>query len=140
MDEAVRWTVKVSKETDLTLRTYLGALGMKKGDLSKFIEEAVRWRIFNRTVQEIKARHVHADPGELQSIVDSTVREVRAERRRNGKKRKPYKASCCAWRVGPVAQAFLPVRAFSSFCFLAKPLRKESNILRKNEATGGEPI
>jgi hypothetical protein len=37
-EEAVRWTITVSKETDLTLRTFLGAQGMKKGDLSKFIE------------------------------------------------------------------------------------------------------
>jgi Ribbon-helix-helix domain len=78
--EAVRWNIKVSKETDLTLRTYLGALGMKKGDLSKFIEEAVRWRIFNRTVQEIKARNANADPAELQAIIDSSLREVRAQR------------------------------------------------------------
>jgi len=56
MEEAVRWNLKVSKQIDLTLRTYLGARGMKKGDLSKFIEDAVRWRIFNRTVQEIKSR------------------------------------------------------------------------------------
>jgi tRNA(Glu) U13 pseudouridine synthase TruD len=79
--EAVRWNIKVSKETDLTLRTYLGALGMKKSDLSKFIEEAVRWRIFNRTVQEIKARNANADPDELQAIIDTTLREVRAQRR-----------------------------------------------------------
>jgi len=78
--EAVRWNIKVSKETDLTLRTYLGAQGMKKGDLSKFIEEAVRWRIFNRTVQEIKARNANADPDELQAIIDSSLREVRAQR------------------------------------------------------------
>jgi hypothetical protein len=78
--EAVRWNIKVSKETDLALRTYLGALGMKKGDLSKFIEEAVRWRIFNRTVQEIKARNANADPDELQAIIDSSLREVRAQR------------------------------------------------------------
>ncbi|HTS70515.1 MAG TPA: ribbon-helix-helix domain-containing protein [Terriglobia bacterium] len=32
----------LNKETDLTLRTFLGARGMKKGDLSKFIEEAGR--------------------------------------------------------------------------------------------------
>jgi hypothetical protein len=83
--EAVRWNIKVSKETDLTLRTYLGAQGMKKGDLSKFIEEAVRWRIFNRTVQQIKARHAGADPGELQGIIDAALREVRAQR---GTKRK----------------------------------------------------
>jgi hypothetical protein len=33
-DQAVRWNIKVSKETDLTLRTFLGAQGAKKGDLS----------------------------------------------------------------------------------------------------------
>jgi Ribbon-helix-helix domain len=79
--EAVRWNIKVSKETDLTLRTYLGALGMKKGDLSKFIEEAVRWRIFNRAVQEIKARNAGADPDELQTLADAALREVRTQRR-----------------------------------------------------------
>jgi Ribbon-helix-helix domain len=60
MEEAVRGNIKVSREVDLTLRTYLGAQGMKKGDLSKFIEEAVRWRIFNRTVRDIKSRNADA--------------------------------------------------------------------------------
>jgi len=81
MKEAVRWNIKVSKEVDLTLRTYLGARGMKKGDLSKFIEDAVRWRIFNRTVQEIKSRNADADPDELQAIIDGAVRGARTERR-----------------------------------------------------------
>lgn len=81
MEEAVRWNLKVSKEIDLTLRTYLGAHGMKKGDLSKFIEEAVRWRILDRTVQDIKSRNAAADPDELQAVVDNAVREVRTERR-----------------------------------------------------------
>jgi len=89
MEEAVRWNIKVSKETDLTLRTYLGAQGMKKGDLSKFIEEAVRWRVFNRTVQDIKARNADADPHDLQALIDGAVREVRAE---NRPKRKADKA------------------------------------------------
>ena len=89
MEDAVRWNVKVSKEIDLTLRTYLGAQGMKKGDLSKFIEDAVRWRIFNRTVQEIKARNADADPDELQTIVDAAVHEARAERRTKRKVKKP---------------------------------------------------
>src|SRR5580700_9143536 len=74
MEEPVRWTIKVSKETDLTLRTYLGSRGMKKGDLSKFVEEAVRWRVFNRSVQDIKARN--ADPDELQAVIDAAVAEV----------------------------------------------------------------
>ena len=66
-EAAVRWNIKVSKETDLTLRTFLGTQGMKKGDLSKFIEEAVRWRVFHRTVQDIKARNADLDPDEMQS-------------------------------------------------------------------------
>jgi len=80
MEEAVRWNIKVSKETDLTLRTFLGSKGAKKGDLSKFIEEAVCWRVFHRTVQEIRERNADADPDELQRLIDETVREVRAER------------------------------------------------------------
>jgi hypothetical protein len=86
-EEAVRWNVKVSKETDLTLRTYLGSQGMKKGDLSKF-EEAVRWRIFHRTVQSIKEQNADQDPDELQLLMDSAVRQVRAERGAKGNARK----------------------------------------------------
>jgi hypothetical protein len=85
MEEAVRWNIKVSKETDLALRTFLGAQGMKKGDLSKFIEEAVRWRVFHGTVRDIKTRNAKTDPSELQRIVDDAVREVRAKRRARGK-------------------------------------------------------
>jgi len=84
-EEAVRWTVKVSKETDLTLRTYLGAQGAKKGDLSKFIEEAVRWHVFHRTVNDIRERNADADPDELQSLIDEVASEVRAERYAKGK-------------------------------------------------------
>ena len=79
--EAVRWSIKVSKDTDLTLRTYLGARGMKKGDLSKFIEEAVRRRVFQRTVEDMKARNAGADADEIQRLADSAVAEVRAQRR-----------------------------------------------------------
>ena len=82
MEEAVRWSIKVSKETDLSLRTFLGSQGMKKGDLSKFIEDAVRWRLFHRSVQDIKARNAGSNPQELQADIDEAVREVRAERRR----------------------------------------------------------
>lgn len=81
MVEAVRWNIKVSKETDLTLRTFLGSRGMKKGDLSKFIEEAVRWRVFHGTVQDIKSRNADTDPQELQTMINEAVEEVRAERR-----------------------------------------------------------
>jgi hypothetical protein len=85
MESAVRWNIKVSKETDLTLRTFLGAKGAKKGDLSKFIEEAVRWRVFDRTVQDIRGSNAETDPDELERIIDEAVSEVRAERYAKGK-------------------------------------------------------
>jgi hypothetical protein len=84
-EEAVRWSIKVSKETDLSLRTFLGARGMKKGDLSKFIEEAVRWRVFHGAIQDIKQRNADTDPDELQSMIDDAVREVRQEKRGKAK-------------------------------------------------------
>jgi hypothetical protein len=57
-----------------------GAQGASTGDLSTFIEEAVRWRLFHRTVQEIKRRNADTDRGKLLRIIDGAVREVRAER------------------------------------------------------------
>jgi len=80
--ETTRLTITWSKQADLALRSYLGAQGMKKGDLSKFIEEAVRWRIFHQTVRE--ARDAFADvPAErMQEMIDEAVDEVRARRYR----------------------------------------------------------
>ncbi len=49
-DDQTRWTVTVSKSTDIALRTFLAQRGLKKGDLSIFIEEAVNWRIRNLTL------------------------------------------------------------------------------------------
>ncbi len=79
-EDAVRWNIKVSKETDLSVRTFLGAQGSKKGDLSKFIEDAVRWHVFHRTVQDIKSRNADRDEDELQAIIDEAVKELRSER------------------------------------------------------------
>jgi hypothetical protein len=36
-EETTRLTATLSRETDLALRAFLGARGMRKGDLSKFI-------------------------------------------------------------------------------------------------------
>jgi hypothetical protein len=80
-EDAVRWSITVSKDTDLSLRTFLGSLGMKKGDLSKFVEEAVNRRVLQCTVQDIWERNADADPDEVQRVVDEAVSEVRAERR-----------------------------------------------------------
>ncbi len=79
MPEAIRWTIKVSRDTDLSLRSFLGAQGMKKGDLSKFVEEAVRWRVLERTVQRFKDRNQDLGSGRMEAIINEAVRAVRAE-------------------------------------------------------------
>jgi Ribbon-helix-helix domain len=87
MSESVRWTIKVSPDTDLSLRTFLGAQGMKKGDISKFVEDAVRWRMLDRTVQGIKDRNQDIAPEDLNSIVDQAVSSVRSSRAKRPKTR-----------------------------------------------------
>jgi hypothetical protein len=80
MDETIRWTVKVSKSTDRSLRSHLAQKGLKKGDLSKFIEEAVRWRVFHQTVEDTKARNANVPPDEIEAAIEEALMAVRAER------------------------------------------------------------
>ncbi len=82
MSEAVRWTIKVSKETDLDLRRILGAQAMKKDDLSRFVEDAVRWRIFDRNVQTLKDRFQNIPVEEVEAAINEAVQEVRNPRKR----------------------------------------------------------
>ena len=80
MDETIRWTVKVSKSTDRSLRSHLAQKGLKKGDLSKFIEEAVRWREFHQTVEDTKARNANAPQEEIEAAIEEALTAGRAER------------------------------------------------------------
>jgi Ribbon-helix-helix domain len=77
--ETTRLTITWSKEADRALRSYLGAQGMKKGDISKFIEEAVRWRIFHQTVRETRKAFANVSPDQLQNRIDEAVEDVRAK-------------------------------------------------------------
>lgn len=69
----VRWTLVVPESTDRALRTYLGKQGMRKGDLSRFVDEAVRARLFELAIGKVKERNRDADPDELLEIIDEAV-------------------------------------------------------------------
>jgi hypothetical protein len=79
-EDAVRWSIKVSKSTDIAVRSLLAQRGLKKGDLSKFIEEAARQLVFTQTVQEVRARNAHIPPAEIEEAIEEALAEVRAER------------------------------------------------------------
>lgn len=78
-NDTTRLTVTMTRETNLALRAYLGAQGMRKGDLSKFIEDSVRWRMFDRTVQAVKERNASLDQDALQAVIDEACTAVRVE-------------------------------------------------------------
>ena len=84
MDDSIRWTIKVSKTTDISLRSYLAQHGMKKGDLSKFVEEAVRWRVLDKTVSEVRERNINVPAGEIEAAIDEALAAVRAEIKTEG--------------------------------------------------------
>ena len=80
MENTVRWSLIVSKETDISLRTFLAQQGMRKGDLSKFVEDAVRWRVLDQAAAKTKAQNAQVTAGELDAAIEESVRDVRADR------------------------------------------------------------
>jgi hypothetical protein len=77
MAGTTKWTVSVSKETDISVRSFLAQRGMKKGDLSKFIEDAVRWRVFDRTLAEARGKFADLPPEALDALLDEAVSAAR---------------------------------------------------------------
>jgi len=77
-EEITRWTVNVDSRTDIDLRTYLAQRGMKKGDLSKFIEDAVKWRLLDLTMAETREAFADTDAAELDALIDEAVSAARS--------------------------------------------------------------
>jgi hypothetical protein len=74
MTAAVRWNITVSAETDQALRMLLASQGGgRKGDLSRFIEEAVRQRVFEETARDIKARNANFSASEVDTAVSEAL-------------------------------------------------------------------
>jgi hypothetical protein len=75
-----RWTLSIPDETDRTVRTFLARGGLKKGDLSRFVDQAVRRQVFALVVRDIKERNADANLKELTELIDEAVGQVRARR------------------------------------------------------------
>jgi hypothetical protein len=75
----VRWNVAVSPDTDQSVRMYLaGQGGGRKGDLSRFIEEAVRAHILELSAEQAKAANANVNEADLTSIVAEAVEWARS--------------------------------------------------------------
>ncbi len=77
-DESVRWTVVVDRAMDIDLRTMLAQRGMKKGDLSSYIKEAVRWQMMRDTIAEVRSGFADMESDEIDKLIDEALAAVRA--------------------------------------------------------------
>jgi hypothetical protein len=76
--ETVRWNIAVSADTDQSLRIFLASQGGgRKGDLSRFIEEAVRAHILELTAEQAKSANINVSETELATIVEEAVQWAR---------------------------------------------------------------
>jgi hypothetical protein len=75
-----RWNLSIPDKTDRAVRTFLARSGGKKGDLSRFVDEAVRRRVLDLTVVEIKDRNARYDQQEILDLIDEEVDAARAGR------------------------------------------------------------
>lgn len=99
MEDSVRWSLKVSRETDEALRAYLGQTGGRKGDLSRFVQEAVQARLkeqaraggkrgqaararagFAEALEEIRARTKRLSRARFEKLVAEAVAYARKRR------------------------------------------------------------
>ena len=76
-DTIARWTVSVSRDTDIAVRSLMAQRGMKSDDLSRFIEDAVKWRVLDQTMAEARAGFTDLAPGAVEAMADEAVAAVR---------------------------------------------------------------
>jgi len=69
----IRWSIVVPEDTDRALRSYLGRTGGKKGDLSRFVDNAVLARLFELTVEDVKVRNSAQSQDEILEAIEAAL-------------------------------------------------------------------
>ncbi len=76
--KTVRWNIAVSSDVDQSLRMLLAAQGGgRKGDLSRFVEEAVRSSLLEIAVAQAKTAAAGMRETELNDLIDEAVQWAR---------------------------------------------------------------
>ena len=75
-----RWNLTIPEKTDRAVRTFLARTGGRKGDLSRFVDAAVRRRLLDLTVAEIKERNAGQDQQKILELIEDEVDAARADR------------------------------------------------------------
>ena len=79
---STRWNLVVSSALDKSLRRFLAAEGRsKKGELSRFVEEAVRKQIFDATIKAAREHNKGLDLKVLDGEIEEALAWARKKRR-----------------------------------------------------------
>ena len=74
----VRWNIAVSPDVDQSVRMFIAAQGGgRKGDLSRFIVEAVRAYLLERAVYQAKTAAAGVSETEMTDLIDEAVQWAR---------------------------------------------------------------
>ncbi len=76
----IQWNLTIPEKTDRAVRAYLSQKDSEINDLSKFVDEAVRQKIFRQIVQNIKTQNASRDQQELMDIINEAVDWARESR------------------------------------------------------------
>jgi len=74
----VRWNLAVSPDVDQSVRMFIAAQGGgRKGDLSRFVVDAVRAYLLERAVDQAKVAASGLSESELDDLIDEAVQWAR---------------------------------------------------------------
>ncbi len=73
-----RWNLSIPDATDRKVRAFLGRTGFKKGDLSSFVDNAVRKEILLQAVLQIQEQNADLSPDEAMNLANEAVDWARA--------------------------------------------------------------
>ena len=71
--ERVRWSLTIPESTDIALRTYLAGTGMKKGDISNFVDQAVQRQLSELVIDKVKLRNQQYDQNKILALIDEAL-------------------------------------------------------------------
>jgi hypothetical protein len=77
--QSTRWNLVISEETNIAVRSFLAQRGFKKGDLSSFVEDAVRWRVFEQTLGKAREGFDALATRDAENLLDEALAQVRSE-------------------------------------------------------------
>ena len=69
----IRWSIVVPEDTDRALRSYLARTGGRKGDLSRFVDNAVLVRLFELTVEDVKERNREQSQDKILEAIEEAL-------------------------------------------------------------------